>query len=123
MATMQNTIGQFVKYEADQLYSRDNVTVASGNNLKAGAVVGRVTASGKIGEYDNAAADGRQTAIGVLIADVNAGAADQPGVIVARHAIVVDKSGLVWKTAMSEADKDAGITDLKAVGIIARKTI
>ena len=123
MTAMQNTIGQFVKYEADQRYSRENVTVKSGQNLAAGTVVGRITASGKIAVYDNAAVDGTQTAVGVLIAAVDASAADMPGVIIARHAIVVDKTGLVWKAAMSEGDKDAGIVELKAAGIQARATV
>ncbi len=123
MNTMSNTIGQFVKYEADQRYSRENVTVVSGQNLAAGTVVGRITASGKIKVYDNAAVDGSQTAIGVLTAGVDASAADAPGVIIARHAIVVDKTGLVWKAAMSDNDKDAGIAELKAAGILARATV
>ena len=122
MSTMSNTVGQFVKYEAPQNYSRENVTVLSGQNLAAGTVVGRVTASGKIAVYDNAAGNGTETAIGVLIADVDASAADTAGVIIARHAIVVDQAKLVWKAAMSDGDKNAGITELKAAGILARTT-
>lgn len=123
MAVMSNTEGQFVKYEAPQAYSRENVTVAAGQILKAGSVVGRITASGKIAIYNNGAADGTQTAIGVLLSDVDATGGDKPGVIIARHAIVVDKTGLVWNAGMSEADKDAGVADLKAIGILARKTV
>lgn len=124
MTTMANTIGQFLKYEAPhQNYSRENVTVASGQNLACGTVVGRITASGKIAVYDNAASDGTQTAVGVLYAAVDASAGDKPGVIIARHAIVVDKANLVWKAAMSEGDKDAGIADLKAAGILSRATV
>lgn len=34
--------------------------------VKNGCVVGRITASGKYGPYDNAATDGRETAVGLL---------------------------------------------------------
>ena len=120
---MAATIGQFVKYEEEQNYSRENVTVVSGQNLACGTVVGRITASGKIAVYDNAASDGTQTAMGVLIAPVDATSADKPGVIIARAAIVVDKANLIWKAGMSDNDKTAGIADLKALGILSRTTL
>lgn len=123
MASMSNTVGQFVKYEEEQNYSRDNVTVVTGQNLAAGTVVGRVTASGKIAAYNNGASNGTETACGILISGVDASAADKPGVIIARHAIVVDKDNLVWSGSPSGADKDAAIVDLKALGIIARTTV
>ena len=34
--------------------------------VKSGCVVGRITASGKYGPYDNTASDGRETAVGLL---------------------------------------------------------
>ena len=37
--------------------------------IPSGTVVGRVTASGKVGPYDDAASDGTQTAVGILFAD------------------------------------------------------
>ena len=40
-------LGDLLKYEAPNLYSRDRITVASGQNLPLGAVLGIVTASGK----------------------------------------------------------------------------
>lgn len=39
--------------------------------LKAGTIVGKVTATGKYGAYDNSASDGRQTATGAIIESVN----------------------------------------------------
>lgn len=45
---------------------------ADGNKiLQAGTVVGEVTASGKWGAYDNAAADGREVAKGFLLHEIN----------------------------------------------------
>jgi NDP-sugar pyrophosphorylase family protein len=45
---------------------------ADGNRvLAAGTVLGEVSATGKYGPYDNAAGDGRETAVGFLVEDVN----------------------------------------------------
>lgn len=123
MPTMSSTAGQYLKYEAPQNYSRDNVTVAAGQNIVTGQVVGRITSSGQIGAFDPGATDGRQNAVGVSLMDVNATSGDQPGVIVARHAIVVERDALVWAGAPTGAQKDAAMAQLRALGIIARRTI
>lgn len=41
--TEQNNLGDLLKYEASNLYSRDQITVAKGQNLSLGAVVSRKT--------------------------------------------------------------------------------
>jgi large subunit ribosomal protein L35 len=41
-------LGDLLKFEAPNLYSRDRATVASGQNLPLGTVVGIVTATGKV---------------------------------------------------------------------------
>lgn len=38
--------------------------------IASGTVVGKVTSGGRIGPYDNAASDGRQTAVGFLFNDI-----------------------------------------------------
>lgn len=119
---LKQTAGAFVKYEAPMGYSRDEVTVVAGQNLTAGTVVGRIAASGKIKAWDPAAADGSETAIGVLVAAVDATAGDAPGVIVSRHAIVVDADSLVWAGSPTQGEKDAAVASLAAAGILARKT-
>jgi hypothetical protein len=123
MPIMQSTEGQFLKYEEEQGYSRDDVIVASGQNIAIGQVVGRITESGKIAAFDPAAADGTQNAIGVSLSAVDATAGDKPGVIVARQAIVVDRDHLVWGGAPTNAQKDAAVAQLKALGILARATV
>jgi hypothetical protein len=59
----------------------DTVTIVSGQNLAAGAVVGQITTGGKYMLSASAAADGSQTPVGVLAAAVNASAGDQPGYV------------------------------------------
>lgn len=105
--------------ESNGKRSREEITVVSGQNLGSMFVVGKVTASGKYAQYDNAAADGTQAAAGVLIGATDASAADAKGVILARDA-EVDYDTLQWKAAMSQNDKDAGVVDLTALGIIVR---
>ena len=105
--------------EGNRTISREEITVVSGQNLGAMFVVGKITATGKYKEYDNAAADGSQAAAGVLIGAVDATSGDKKGVILARYA-EVDYDTLQWKAAMSQGDKDAGVADLAAIGIIVR---
>lgn len=56
-----------------------NITIASGQTLMRGAVLGKITASGKYILSLAAAADGSQTPDLVLAEDVNASGADAPG--------------------------------------------
>ncbi|MCB1890374.1 MAG: head decoration protein [Rhodocyclaceae bacterium] len=112
MATEAARAGDFLIAEANGTLSRDEVTIVSGQNLAAGTVLGKITASGKMTAYSNVAADGSQTAVGILYDAVDASAADAPGVMIARHAEVISAE-LVGLDA-------AGETDLAALAIIAR---
>jgi hypothetical protein len=118
--TQSNSLGDWLKFEEDNLYSRDEVTVASGQNLATGTVVGVITASGKVTQLAPAASDGSQNAAGVLLNAIDASAADKPGVIVARHAICSDK-GLIWPGSITGPQKAAAINQLKASGILVRE--
>lgn len=45
---------------------------ADGNKiLKAGVVMGKITASGKYAAYDNGLSDGREVAVGILLESIN----------------------------------------------------
>ena len=118
--TESNYLGDWLKFEEDSLYSREKVTVASGQNLKTGTVVGIVTATGKATQLAPSASDGSENAAGVLVGDVDASAADTPGVIIARHAICSDK-GLVWPSGITGAQKNTALGQLKALGILVRE--
>jgi hypothetical protein len=118
--TESNHLGDWLKFEEDNLYSRDEVIVASGQNLAAGTVVGVITSSGKVTQLAPAASDGSENAAGVLLNAVDASAADKPGVIVARHAICSDK-GLVWPGSITGPQKTAAISQMKTLGILVRE--
>lgn len=109
--------GEFIASEANGSRSRELVTFVSGTPaLEAGEIVGKVTASGKYTVYDDGAADGTETAAGVLVGAVDASAADAEAVVIVRDAEVVDS--LV--TVQTGADRAAAITDLESLGILAR---
>lgn len=118
--TEPGRLSDWLLYEEDEVgrYSRDIVTVAANQTLKNGAVVG-VNASGEVMEYDNetTTSAGGAVATGIICEDVTTGASTKKSVVIARHARIAP-SGLVWKTGLLQADKDAAMVDLKALGII-----
>ena len=124
MATMTPTLGAYVKYEdSESRYSRDDVTVIAGQNLAIGTVVARITASRKVTAYNPAGADGSQNAIGIMSASVDATAADTPGVIIARHAVLVARDSLVWAGSPTTPQKDTAMAAMKALGLLSRATV
>ena len=120
--TQANTLGDLLKYEAPNLYSRDRVTVAAGQNLELGAVVGTVTATAKLKRFDPSATDGSQVPAGVMLADCDASLIDRDdGLIVARHAIVADYA-LVWPSGITPAEKAAAVATLTSLGVLVRQS-
>lgn len=60
--------------------------------VPAGVILGRITASGRYGPYDNAAVDGRAVAAGLLISPVMTGAAGNPvGAIISHGQVITAK--------------------------------
>jgi len=113
-------LGDLLKYEAPNLYSRDRVTVAAGQTLPLGTVLGQITATGKVKQIDPSATDGSQYSNGVLMQDADAAIADRnDGLMVARHAIVSDHA-LHWPTGITTAEQQAAIQQLKALGVLVR---
>ena len=116
-------MGDLLKYEAPNLYSRDQVTVVAGQNLSLGSVVGTVTATGKIKVFDPSATDGSEVAAGVMIQPCDAALADrEDGLMIARHATVADHA-LTWPTGITVAEKSLAIGQLKAIGVLVRKGV
>ena len=114
-------LGDLLKYEAPNLYSRDRVTVASGQNLPLGTVVGIVTATAKFKQLDPSAEDGTQVAAGVLLQACDAVLIDRDdGLVVARHAIVAHHA-LAWPDAIPTTEKLTAIAQLKAVDGLVRQ--
>jgi hypothetical protein len=111
--------GEFIVAEGNGTISRETVTVLSGEVLDAGAVLGRVTASGKYKELDPAGADGSEAAAAILYDAVDASAADAEGVAVVRLAEVHGEE-LVWPDGITAGERTTALGELAALTIIAR---
>ena len=109
-------LGDALKWEQSNDYSRRKVTIASGQNLALLQVVGKITASGKFAVLNPAATDGTENAAGFLMAAVDASAADREGVIIERDALVA-MDNLVWPAGITAPQKEAAIAELEALGI------
>jgi len=99
--------------------SLDKVTLITGQNLLAGTVLGKITASGKYTKHATGAADGSQTAAAILYAPCDATSADMPCVVVSRLAEVADDK-LIYMTAISAPNKLAAIAALLTTFIVVR---
>jgi hypothetical protein len=117
-------LSDLLKWELDRNYCRESVTVASGQNLKLGTVVGIVTATGavKIVSVDPEEEDGSDVAVGIILEDIDATSGAKKAVIVTRIAIVL-ADGIIFPAGTTDAQKKKIAGDLKAVGILIRETV
>ena len=56
------TMGDVLKYELNPNFTRETVTLLAGTNYPVGAVLGRITASGKLKLSTASGTDGAQSA-------------------------------------------------------------
>lgn len=103
----------------EETQSRDKVILITGQNLVAGTVLGKITASGKYTLHNNAAADGSEVASAILYDSVDATAIDMPCVIVSRLAEVADAK-LIFKSGISAPNRAAALVALATNHITAR---
>lgn len=111
--------GGFLASEARGTRSRALIIIAMGQVLAAGAILGKITSSGKYVGYDPAANDGSQTPAGVLWDAIDATDADTKGVAIVRDA-EINSSEVVWKAGLTDAQKATGLTKLIDLGILDR---
>lgn len=125
MDTLQlKTATDVVKTEGPNRYSRDESVIASGSGLvEVGTVLGQVTASGKFAPIDPAAADGTEIAKRISLEKVDATAADAPRVVVLSRMAEVVQQALVWPVGITDGQKAAALSQLEAVGIVARNGV
>ena len=122
VAIEPNNLGDLLKFEAPSLYSREEITVAQGQNLTIGTIIGQEAETDLIKALNPAATDGTQNALGALIADTDALAANIKAVIVTRDAILADHA-VIWPTTITLEQKTAAIKQLEARGVIIRKGV
>jgi len=115
------SMGDVLKYEVNPNYTREVVTLLIGTSYPSGAVLGRITASGKYTLSAATGADGAQVAVAVLLYPVNATLADAVGIVLVRGPSIVSRAGLAYEGTVNDTAKiNAKIVQLAAVGIIAR---
>ncbi len=113
--------GDLLKYEENPDYCRETVTLLAGTNYPLGAVLGKVTASGKYKLSPDTGTDGAEVAVAVLIEAVDASAADATGLVVARGPVIVSKAQLNFDATVTTAAKIATKQgQLAAAGIVPR---
>lgn len=119
----KNRFGDLLKYESDKNYCREVMTLASGQNLKMGTVVGIKTATDEIKTVSIAdeETDGSDSAFGVLLEDVDATSAAKKALIIARDAIVANDY-VVFPTDATSDQKKKITKDLEKRGIVIRKS-
>lgn len=111
---------EFLLSENNGDFAREQFTLISGQNLKAGTVLGKITASGKYTILAPAAVDGSQLAVAILGPNTDASAADKrtAGIIGGPSvAIEVNTNLLVWPAGISAPNKTTAIGQLLALGI------
>lgn len=111
--------GEFIgEYAMGIGYHVDEVTLVSGQDLPAGAVVAIISASGKYTAYDNDSATAAvNAAAGILLGAVDASGGDVTNArVVRRGPMVVNGNDLDWG-GNDATGIAAGKADLLALGI------
>ena len=110
-----SAVKPFLLSEAPGGRSRSHATVAvSGTAIKSGTLLGKVTATGKLVPYSNAASDGSQAVVGILLRETPAITGDV-------KSVVIDCDAEVNRFEITGLDT-AGEADLLALGIKVRGT-
>jgi hypothetical protein len=117
------SMGDVLKYELKPNFTRETITLLAGTAYPVGAVLGRITASGKYKLASSGGTDGAQTAAAVLLYAADATSADAAGLVIVRGPAIVSKAALVFDATVDDAAKTATKHgQLAALGIIPRET-
>jgi hypothetical protein len=116
-------LGDLLKYEAPNLYSREQVTVVAGQNLALGAVVGRITATAKFKVFDPAATDGSELPAGILLGACDATLIDRDdALLLARHGMAASNA-VVWPAGLTVEQKTTALAQLSSLGVLVRQGV
>jgi hypothetical protein len=124
--TAPKLLSSWLKYEVNSDYTRSVGVLLAGagaaRDIKAGELLGKVTASGKLVAWDPAAVDGSEDAVGVAVFDATATAAvDDRVAYLARGPAIVFAPEFVWPAGATAEQKAAAVADLAALGIVAQQ--
>lgn len=105
MQTEKNHAGEFLLSEGNGKISREVITVAAEMDLEAGTVLGFNGTNHE--DYDNAAADGTETAVGILYAGVNTVGGSATKAVMIKRFAEVNEHSLVGFDAAARTDLEA----------------
>lgn len=111
-------LGDLLKFEEENLYSRDTITVAAGQKLVLGQVLGMV--GDKAVALNPAGTDGSEVAVGILLHDTDSTVGVVDAVMVARNVTVSDQY-VVWPAGISTTQINTAVAQLQALGVVIRK--
>jgi hypothetical protein len=115
------TTGDLLKYEVNPNFTRETVTLLAGTAYPVGAVLGRITASGKYKLATSGGSDGAQTAAAVLLYAVDASETDGIGIALARGPAIVARGLLSFDATVDDTAKIATKHgQLASLGIVPR---
>jgi hypothetical protein len=122
-------MGDLIKREFDRDYNREAITLLEGTDYPQGAVLGKVTASGKYTLAPNAEVtdppiQGAELACAVLLEAVDATSADSAGLAVVRGPVILADTALSYHASVDNATKQATKqAELAAYGLVTREAI
>ena len=121
------TLGDLLKFELNTSYSRETVVLKAGTSYPLGAVLGKVTVSGKYRlspAAEVAGDEGAEVAVAVLLRAVDATGADAIGLVAARGPVIVAADALAFDASVDDDTKaTAKKAQLAAAGIVSRATV
>ncbi len=123
--TAAPTLGDLVKHDANPEYTREIVTLKSGQEYPAGAVLGKITASGHYTlapATETAGLEGAEVACAVLLENVDATTAEADGLVLARGMSIVAENALTMDASVDTAlERELKNQQLAAYGIVVRQ--
>ena len=119
-STLPKDLGDLLLVEVSAGWTKQRGVLLAGTKYLLGQVLAKV--DGKYQALDPAGAAAAKKAVAVLGEDVDATAGDQPGLLIARGA-VVDPNELVWPAGLPDAQKATALGELDALGIVARAAL
>lgn len=111
-----NHAGAHIVDEPSKKISRKKIVILAGVTLKAGSVLGQITASKKYVEVNPSASNGSQVAAAVLFDNVIDNGADQEAIAHVRHC-AMNKLEVVWKAGMTAGEINTATGQLDALDI------
>ena len=118
-------LSDWLKWEEDNLFSREEITLLAGSgsdrDIKTGTALGKLTSGGKYVPLTEGPSDGSQTPAGLLLLDnVVLDGVDKQAAAIVRDAIV-NWDTVVWPATYNDADIAAAVVIFKTLGIVMRE--